>query len=140
MTVLMTALVIGVSVAGHSGLAEWLPAGNGLRDVHGNPLPVLYRDDFSPSQRVSSRCPTAATHANLPFYQPQFFFNFSLLFFYCYKFVYSVTIQQFTNSQFLPPNENFEKRGIFFRQILIFIWIILKLREGDFSRQIWILY
>lgn len=50
------AWLVGVSVAGYSGVAEWLPAGHGLRDVHGNPLPVLYRDDISPSQRVSSRC------------------------------------------------------------------------------------
>ena len=43
-----------VSEPGHGGLAERLPAGHRLRDVHGDPLPQLRRHDLRTGRRVST--------------------------------------------------------------------------------------
>ena len=80
--------LVGVSVAGHSGVAEWLPAGHGLRDVHGNPLPVLYRDDFSPSQRVSSRCRRGCHTCKLTHFICFYFFSNTHKI-YCYRHMHT---------------------------------------------------
>jgi len=37
----------------YASLAKWLPAGNGLRNVHRDSVPVFHWNDFSASQRVS---------------------------------------------------------------------------------------
>ena len=43
-----------VSEPGHGGLAERLPAGHRLRDVHWDPLPQLRRHDLRTGRRVST--------------------------------------------------------------------------------------
>ena len=42
-----------ISEPGHGGLAERLPPGHRLRDVHGDPVPQLRRHDLRTGRRVS---------------------------------------------------------------------------------------
>lgn len=48
-----------ISVSGYASVAERLSAGDRLRDVYGDPVPVIHRHDVSAGQRVSpSQCHT----------------------------------------------------------------------------------